>query len=244
MISGIIKSFESYGTASSYLFKPWALKYVIISAIISLITLSAFIGLIYYYGDNLGAWIGQAIPFKIEIEWIVNALEWFFRIALLLALVFIFKYVILIVTAPVMSLLSESIEIRLTQNTIPQLSFTGQIKSMLRGTALAVSNLTREILITIPIFIASFIPGVAFLTAPLLIMVQSYYAGFGNYDFFMERRYSIRRSRNFMNRNKGYAIGNGFLFLSLLFVPLIGVLIAPSLSTIAATISGLDLIED
>ena len=143
-----------------------------------------------------------------------------------------------------MSLLSESVEIHLTSNTIPQLGFKDQIKSMIRGTRLAISNVIREILITIPTLLISFIPGFALFTTPFLLIVQSYYAGFGNYDFFMERRYNIRESRAFMSRHKGLAIGNGFLFLSFLVVPIIGVLLSPPLSTIAATVSALDLMDD
>lgn len=239
MISDIIKAFNSYGEASQYLTKPWAIKYVIISALLSLVTLAAFISVIVIYGDN----ILNLFPWEISIAWLQSVIEWIIIIALILGLLFIFKYIILIITAPVMSLLSESVEIHLTTNTIPHLGIKDQIKSMARGTALALSNIIREILITIPLLIMSLIPGFAVVTTPLLFAVQSYYAGFGNFDFFMERRYNIRQSRIFMNMYKGYAIGNGFIFLALLFIPIIGILIAPSLSTIAATLNAIKLID-
>ena len=220
MISDIIRSFEAYGRSVNYLFKPWSIKYVIISGFLSLLTLVAFILVIYFFGDNLMERLFLAFtPKALNIGWLVVLFEWITRILLWLALIFIFKYIVLIITAPIMSLLSESVEIHLTSNKIPQLGFKDQIKSMIRGTRLAISNVIREILITIPTLLLSFIPGFAIVTTPFLLIVQSYYAGFGNFDFFMERRFNIRESRRFMNRYKGLAIGNGFLFLSFLVVP-------------------------
>lgn len=245
MISDIFRSFATYGKAVPLIFKPWAFKYLVVSAIISLITLAAFIIVIYSYGDNLtGPVMSLFSPENGDLNLIENILGWFFRICLWLILLLIFKYIILIVTAPVMSLLSESIEIRLTSNTIPRLGFKDQLKSIVRGTTLAIGNVVRELFISIPIMLLSFIPGLALLSAPLLLIIQSYYAGFGNFDFFLERRMGIRQTRSFMNRYKGLAIGNGFLFLSFLFVPLLGILLAPALSTAAATIAGLEVLED
>ncbi|NNE27008.1 MAG: hypothetical protein HKN09_09215 [Saprospiraceae bacterium] len=245
MISDIIRSFNAYGRSVNYLFKPWSIKYVIASGLLSLLTLVAFILVIYFYGDNLIDSLFLALtPKALSIEWLVVVFEWLTRILLWLGLIFIFKYIVLIITAPIMSLLSESVEIHLTSNTIPQLGFKDQIKSMVRGTRLALSNVVREILITIPTLLLSFIPGFALFTTPFLLVVQSYYAGFGNFDFFMERRYNIRESRIFMNRHRGLAIGNGFLFLSFLLVPIVGVLLSPPLSTIAATVASLDLMDN
>ncbi|MBT8191022.1 MAG: EI24 domain-containing protein [Bacteroidia bacterium] len=245
MISDIFRSFNAYSRAASIIFKPWALKYLVVSAIISLITLIAFIILIYQFGDNLtGPIMSWIAPEKGDSNIIVTILDWFIRISLWLLLLLIFKYIILIVTAPVMSLLSESIEIRLTSNTIPKLGFRDQIKSMVRGTALALSNIIRELFISIPIMLLSFIPGLALFSTPILLIIQSYYAGFGNFDFFLERRMGIRDTRLFMKRYKGLAIGNGFVFLSFLIIPLIGILLAPALSTAAATIAALEVLED
>jgi CysZ protein len=70
--------------------------------------------------------------------------------------------------------------------------------------------------------------------------VQAYYAGYGNLDYFMDRRYTVKESINFIGNNKGVALGNGIGFLLLLAVPLIGVFLAPTLGVAAATLSGIE----
>jgi len=244
MVTDLIKSIQSYSKASSLIFKPWAIKYLILSAVVSLFFAVVFILAIYFFGDDLGQRFYQLLPFNSDIKWLSDVLQWATRIILWLSIIFIFKYVILIVTAPIMSLLSETVEKKLKHRSIPSLSIKQQIKSMLRGTVLALSNIIREIIITIPLLIIGLFSGLAIFITPLLYIIQSYYAGFGNYDFFMERRFNIKESRRFMNSHKGLAIGNGAIFLFILFIPIIGVLVAPALSTVAATVSSLEILEE
>ena len=74
----------------------------------------------------------------------------------------------------------------------------------------------------------------------LIFLVQAYYAGFGNIDFFIERRFGIRESRRFVSKNKGIAIGNGAVFLTLFLVPILGAFFAPTICTISSTLSSLE----
>ena len=77
-----------------------------------------------------------------------------------------------------------------------------------------------------------------------IVLIQAYYAGFGNLDYFMDRHYSVKDSIAFVNRNKGVALGNGLGFLALLAIPIIGVFLAPTLGVAAATLSGIDCKND
>ncbi len=65
--------------------------------------------------------------------------------------------------------------------------------------------------------------------------MQSYYAGFGNLDFALERHYRYADSVRFVQRNRALALGNGAVFMLLLFT-FAGFLVALPLGTVAATI--------
>ena len=65
--------------------------------------------------------------------------------------------------------------------------------------------------------------------------VQSFYAGFGNIDYTLERHLNVRNSIRLVRVNKGLALGNGLVFMGLLAIG-IGFLIAPPLAAVAATI--------
>ena len=84
------------------------------------------------------------------------------------------------------------------------------------------------------------------LLVPFLIFgVQSYFFGFSMMDYNNERRQrSIRESSHFVWRHKGLAVANGALFHTLLMIPILGLLIAPAYSVIAACLATLKLEEN
>ena len=83
------------------------------------------------------------------------------------------------------------------------------------------------------------IPIFSLISAALIIMVQAYYAGFGNMDFTMERRFRLYESVRFVRRNRWFAIGNGLGFVLLLMTGF-GFLIALPFGVIGATVGTLD----
>jgi len=240
-ISGI----QAYLKGAKYYFKGFTVFYILASGIISLLVFLGLVWLVYAYGDNAGYAFAQGIQGDSEEIGILSTiLSWMTRVLLWIIIIFIFKYIVLIITAPIMSILSEKVEQRETGLEIDQgLSIWKQLYLVGRGTRIAISNLGRELSITIVLLLLSLIPGAVIITTPLIFAVQSYYAGFGNLDFFMERRFNTKDSRKFVSRHKGIAIANGSIFLILLIIPLAGPFLAPSFASIAATISGLDLLE-
>ena len=74
-----------------------------------------------------------------------------------------------------------------------------------------------------------------------LFLVSSYFYGFAFIDYTNERRrLTISQSVDFIRKNKGMAIGNGFVFALAMLVPFCGTTIAgfiAIISVVAATIS-------
>jgi CysZ protein len=164
--------------------------------------------------------------------------EWVGRIALLLAGVMLYKYLVLIVVAPIMSPLSERIELSLGQTPVDKpLSLAQWAKDIVRGLHIAMRNITRELLMTAVLLLLSLVPGLAVITTPLIFVVQAYYAGFGNMDYYMERHAGVKTAATYVRRHKWLAIGNGAVFLLLLAIPFVGFLIAPAFGASAATLS-------
>jgi len=69
----------------------------------------------------------------------------------------------------------------------------------------------------------------------LLYLVQSYYAGFGNMDYTLERHFKYSESVKFVRQNRGLAIGNGIVFMLVLLIPLVGIILVLPLSVTAAS---------
>ena len=244
MLSDSSRSLNNFVKAFSILSKPWAVKYVIFSALLSFIVFLLFLFLAYQYGDDIGSYFYDLIPIKSSFGWFSVLMEWISRLLLILIIIFAFKYIVLIITAPLMSVLSEKVEKHYGGGYVEPVGISGQLKSVVRGSTLAIGNLLKELFISIPVLALSLIPGVFVFSTPFLFLIQSYFAGFGNFDFYMERHLNIRESKKFARQNRMAVSVNGALFLMLLIIPVIGVLLAPSVGTIAATLTGVDLMDD
>ncbi len=243
MLQQFIKAIESYSIAIKYMSKRSLWRWQIIPGLISFFLGAVIFGLAYQFGDNLGTIMSSWYPF----EFGKSAVNWFFmlmgKIMIVVTGLFLYRYILLIVISPMLSLLSEKVEQIYMDNPhhqTPGFSVRRMARDISRGVRITMRNLVREMSLTMLLFLIGFIPGFSVATAPMTFGVQSYYAGFGNMDFTMERFMNVRERVQFVKRNKGLAIGNGALFLLILLIPVVGLFFAPTLGVIAATIDVLD----
>ena len=148
----------------------------------------------------------------------------------------IYKYVVLILVAPFMSMLSETVEnhLRGRSNSV-SFSLKRAAAEFVRGVRVALRNILREVLLTVVLLLMGLIPVIGLLSGPAIFLLQAYYAGFGNMDFTLERHLGVRQSAQFVRTYRGVAIGNGIVFLLVLAIPLAGLFVAPALATVTGT---------
>lgn len=243
MIKNILKGLQAYSGGFALLSKLKLWKYFAVPIIISIVVAIIIISASYGLSDNLGQWIAKIWGWDfgksvfVSFSTIVGGL-----IILVIGLI-LFKHIIMALSAPFMSPVSEKIEAYLMGADYvkkPQSSFHAQLW---RGIRINGRNLILELIIAIPILLLKFIPVINIFSTILLLMVQAYYAGFGNMDYTLERHFSYRESIRFVKQRKGLAIGNGIGFLLLLLIPFIGVLLVLPLSVTAASIRTVKAIE-
>ena len=237
MLQGLSNAIKSYFDAFKYVRTLW--RWQIGPGVISLILGVIIFGLAYEFGDNLGRIMSSWYPWDFG----KSAINWFFmmmgKIMLFITGLFAYRYILLIVISPMLSILSEKVEQLYMDNPdhqMPGFSVRKLARDVSRGIRLTIRNLIRELSYTIALFLLGFIPGASVFTTPLTFGVQSYYAGFANMDFTMERYMNVKERIQFVKNNKGMAIGNGIIFLLLLMIPVLGLLLAPTLGVIAATL--------
>ncbi|WP_430815019.1 EI24 domain-containing protein [Carboxylicivirga sp. RSCT41] len=246
---------KSYSRATSFMFRNklgWYFIFPVLFNILlfiggfwSVTTLSD--GVITSINEwmNIEAWDFWGSGFVISLIkgfiWIVLRLLFFIIYA------YIGGYIILIMLSPVFAFLSEKTEEIISGTTIP-FNFQQFMRDILRGVLLAMRNLSVELFFTVLLFLLSFIPVVGYLTPVALFLVSAYFYGFSFLDYtFERRRFKIDVSIRFMRRNKGLAIGNGFVFSLVLLIPYIGVMLAGFISivsVVAATLAAHEVIEN
>jgi len=243
MIKNIILGIKAYFGAFSLISKLKLWKYFAIPMLISVVTAAIIFGSAYGLSDNIGSFISKIWIWdwgKSTFTAISNFIGGLFIIVIGLIL---FKHIIMALSAPFMSPVSEKIEAHLTGHPPHSNRDTTFFQQLMRGIKINGRNLILELVLTIPLLVLKFIPVINIFSAALLFLLQAYYAGFGNMDYTLERHFKYKQSTQFVRKHRGLAIGNGTVFMLFLLIPIIGVILVLPLSVTAATIKTVDALQ-
>jgi CysZ protein len=154
------------------------------------------------------------------------------------------KYIVLIFCSPIMALLSERVEEITTGKTYP-FHFGQFIKDIGRGVLVTLRNMLIETACIVACLVVAWIPVIGWLTIPFLWIIAWYFLGYSMMDYTFERkRLSLSQGTSFVRKHKGIAIGNGFIFSMLLYIPFLGVIVSPVLSATAGTLATLETMKE
>lgn len=241
MISKYIKGFtrviSSFGSISYY--GLWS--YVLLTGLFGLI----FGGLIFFtaytWAGALGDWMVSAYPFEWGSAAVLKLSDYIGGGLMVIGGLLVYKYIILAVTSPVMSFVSEKVEHRLTGERQEGFSITRMVGEFIRGVRLSLTNLMKELFYLFCLFVMGVIfPFLAPVIGVLSFLIQAYFVGFGSLDYFMERRFNVAESKHTAQTHRWGITGIGSGFLLILLVPVLGWIMAPILATIAATEYAID----
>lgn len=243
MIYNIFNGIKAYAGTFQLISKLKLWKYFGVPMLISILVATSIILSAYALADNFGFYISKLWVW----DW---GKDTFFLISeilsgvLILVLGFIlYKHIVMALSAPFMSPVSEKIETHLLGYQTHQHRETSFSQQLWRGIRINVRNLLLELLLTIPIILIGFIPIVGIASTILLFLVQAYYAGFGNMDYTLERHFKYDESIKFVKRHRGLAIGNGIVFMLFLLIPVVGIILVLPLSVTAASTETVKLLK-
>lgn len=243
MLKNIILGIKAYFGAFSLISKLKLWKYFAIPILISLVTAITIGVSAYGLSDNIGAFISKIWIWEWGKETFTTISNIFGGLLIVALGLILYKHIIMALSAPFMSPVSEKIETYLTgkQNHLHRnTSFSQQLW---RGIRINVRNLFMEIGLTFIVLIISLIPVIGWFTSIFLFVIQAYYAGFGNMDYTLERHFKYKESVLFVNKHRGLAIGNGLVFMLFLFIPVIGVILVLPLSVTAASLKTVEALQ-
>ena len=243
MIKNILKGIKAYTGTFALISKLKLWKYFLVPIIISIITATIVGFTTYALSDNIGRFIAKIWPWETGIETFTSISSYLGGAIIIILGFILYKHIVMALSAPFMSPVSEKIELHLTGTTKHDHRATSFKEQLWRGIRINVRNLFKEILFTIPLIILSFIPLIGIIGTILIFLVQAFYAGFGNMDYTLERHFKYGESVNFVRKNRGLAIGNGIVFMLFLLIPIIGIIIVLPLSVTAATTKTVEAIK-
>ncbi|WP_299433875.1 EI24 domain-containing protein [uncultured Aquimarina sp.] len=237
MIKNIINGIKAYFGGFALISKLGLWKYFAVPILISFLTGILFMISAWFLSDPLGSFIAKAWVWDWGSETFA-VISKYFSILLILAIgLVLYKHIIMALSAPFMSPVSEKVEAHLLgdQHQDHQHRNTSFREQLMRGIRINVRNLFRELLFIIPLLILSLIPVIGIVATILMFAIQAYYVGFGNMDYTMERHFKYKESVQFVRKHRGTAIGNGIVFMLVLLIPIIGFIIVLPISVVAAS---------
>ncbi len=242
MIPDVLKAIKAYAGTFRLLGTLGLWRYFAIPMAISFFTAVSIGFLAWGLGDNIGRAISKVWFWQWGAETfglIANFVGALIVIAMGLIL---YRHVVMALSSPFMGPVSEKIEQHLYGSNHLHRN-TSFVQQLWRGIRINGRNLLRELLLTVPILLVGFIPVIGISSSILLFLLQSYYAGFGNMDYTLERHFNYSQSIRFVRRNRGLALGNGMVFMMILLIPVVGIILVLPLSVTAASTETLRVME-
>ena len=242
MIRAVFQSIKAYADAFPMINKLGLWRYFAIPIAISILVAVGIGFAAYGLSDDLGAWISNIWPFEFGRETFELIAEIIGAVLIVALGLIVYKAVVMALSAPFMSPVSEKIEAHLRpgEHYYRNTDFNDQLW---RGIRINARNLFRELVWTVPIFFLGLIPVIGIIAPILLFCVQAYYAGFGNMDYTLERQFGYKDSIRFVKEHRGTAIGNGLVFMTVLIIPVVGLILVLPLSVTAASLRTVEILE-
>lgn len=245
MIKDILSSIKTYFRAMRIIKELNLWKYFFVPALIGLLLGVIFFTTAYSLSDNLGTYLSSFWKFDFGKDFVTTASTWIGGFAILIIGLILYKHLLMALSAPFMTPVSEKVEAYITGKETPKTAGKSEfIKLLLRSLRLNLRNLIKELLFTLPLLILSFIPVIGLVATLLILFIQSYYTGFGNMDYTLERYLNYKESKAFVRKNKGIAVGNGLVFTLMLFIPLVGIMLTLPIATVASTVDTINRLEE
>ncbi len=243
MFKNIINAIKAYFGSFKLMSKLGLWKYFGIPILISFVIGWCYLLMIYFLSSTLGALISKIWIWEWGAQTFATISTYLGGLIIFAVGLILYKHIVMALSSPFMSPVSEKIEKYLLgeEDYVPQqASFTKQLARSIRVNA---RNLFRELLFLIPLLILSLIPVAGIVGTILIFVIQAYYVGFGNMDYTMERHFNYKDSVRFVRKHRGTAIGNGLIFVFMLFIPILGLIITLPIAVVAASTETVKLLK-
>lgn len=229
-------SIGAYVEAFPKLFKKGYRRYLVLPI---LVYTGLLMGLIWLMLNNINRWLNLVLGlfgYQLgELESYSIVLVIILQIIMIFFMGSLFKYATLILLSPFLSFLSEKVEKDELGIETP-FSLAQMFNDIIRAVRINFLNFIKEMALTIVLSILAFIPLVGIVSPFLILIVQSYFLGYGLMDYNAERwRYSFADTEKWMRKNRAAVATVGLFFYGLFLIPILGWILAPAWSVIAGT---------
>ncbi len=196
----------------------------------------------YWYWTSGPSWLGETASATNEIPLIGGILSSMFSFmdGIMDKIYEItYQFVLLVLLSPVNTILSQKLDTHLTGRTFES-GWIEFINDLLRALLIVfIAIILEYTFIALYFFIGIFIPGFieSFLDPLMYFVITAFFIGLSFYDYSLERyRIGIGGTIGYGFSKMSYMILSGSVFLLLLKVPYVGIIVAPTITTMLTTL--------
>jgi CysZ protein len=204
---------RAYGKAFRYILDQKLYWYVLIPAILMLGIYALGLKIQMHAPETKATNVNDIIWYMIRLMIEISIALLFMRFA---------KYLVVILLSPLLSLLSQKVEHRLTGNTY-SFSFPQLIHDVKRGFRIAIRNILWEYAFFLVVYTFAALGWSEAKESPLfflIFLIGFYYYGFAFMDYVNERlQLNVEQSVQFARKNRGLAIAIGSIYTLLIWMP-------------------------
>jgi CysZ protein len=240
-----------YGKALAFTREHNLWKYYILPALLNVIIFVS-VGIVgFFFVSDTIDWLEGLFRLDNPITWWQKMLSYIVLILVYLIAFLIYfksyKYLMLILLSPALSIVAAKVqEILHPKHPSEDFHFPQFLHDLKRGLIINLTNLVIELSITIPLILIGlfFAPASPFTTI-LIILVESYFLGFGMIDLRNEfMKLDVKESRATVKKHRPFAIGVGISMYFMMLIPFLGILFAPIWACVSAGLGIYELEEN
>lgn len=170
-----------------------------------------------------------------DLSWTGKMVHWL-STATLLFTTLIFEFVIITLFSPLMAMLAEHTETSINGK-IFNFSFAKMLRDLMRTVGILFTGFVFSVLVILVWKLISWIGNIHVITPYIILIVKAFFIGFSFIDYSLERQgYSISSSWKFAINKTVLMLVIGGLFTLIFSIPIFGVMFAPFVTTIVATL--------
>jgi CysZ protein len=236
MLKGLLSAFSAFFSVIPHLFKGKKKVFFLIPGFAGLLFSILYAYGAYTFAPQVGEALIDFLSWRETSDYQTYLASTFAWISLIAIYLLLFKYVVLIISAPFMSFYSESIEAELSPKAKASTwSWKNIMVDIWRSLRINLMNFIRELFLLLSLLLLSLIPAVSPFSSFLIVLVSAYYIGFGHMDYTLERHLNYKDTIQFVRDNRGVALGIGLGYLIIYALPIAGFFLATPFATAAAT---------
>lgn len=223
LISGCRYCLEGF----SLITKPGLKRFVILPLIINIIVFAGFFLLSRHYINELNQWVANLLPSW--LQWLSILMWILFYLSFFIILIYTFVTVANIIASPFNSLLSEKIELYITNQLPEQKTFLTMCKEIPRIILRQLAILFYYIPRAIFLLLLFFVPIIQMIAAILWFVFNAWYLSFMYLDYPTDnQRIPLADVRAWLKQNRLLALGFGMTTLVLTMIPFINFFVIPA----------------